>query len=135
MMPDRSSTLQPAVRGSVGGAGVSQTPGHVKVSADVFGGEDLDSKYLGVGGDALPALSVVRPSCRYARHVGSVTVLVHGVAIAVYEVVAVHVVLVAVVIVVYAVGRNLARVCPNVVLKVRVVVVNSTIHHRYGGRR
>src|SRR5215211_9106941 len=33
---------------------------------------------IGVGGDALPEPPVARRSCRYARHVGSVTEVVHG---------------------------------------------------------
>ena len=78
--------------------------------------------------------AVVPHAADRARHVRAVVVVVHRVAVVVCEVVPVHVVHEAVVVIVHAVAGNLARIGPDVGGQIGMGVVDAGVDHGYDGR-
>jgi hypothetical protein len=122
----------PAVVGDLGAhvGRVEDGVDRIRGEAVAIGGDELERHDPGAPSHAHHAAAVVAHRTDGAGHVRAVAVVVHRVAVAVGEVVAVHIIDVAVAVVVNTIAGDLARVRPDVRGEVGVRVVDTRVDHR-----
>jgi len=102
-----------------------------------LGGQSLDYHQLDVliapcsAGDA----PVVKLCCNEPCIVRAMAAVIHGIAIVVHEIEAVHIIDVPVAIVIAAVSRNLSAVCPDAILKILVAEGQPSVNECHNDLR